>query len=130
VHEGGLVDDELVAADDVPHPDEVDRAEVGELVLGLEEGRREAPHVADHHRRAGAVARLDDLLGLAEVEAHRLLDQHVDVVLQRGHHGLGVVLVAVEHEHAVEPAGGEHLARVGVAASDAVPVADHLQERR
>jgi hypothetical protein len=130
VHQRGLVHDQLVAADDVPHAHVVDRADRGQLLLGLEEGGREASHVADHHRGARPVAGGDDLVGLAQIQAHRLLHEHVEVLLERRRDGLGVVLVAVQDEDAVEAARGDHLRGVGVPVRNAVLVAHDRQEHR
>jgi hypothetical protein len=125
-----LVDDQPVLADHVVDARVADRAELGQLLDRLGERRREPPHVGDHHGPARPVARRDDLLRLAGAEAHRLLDEHVDARVERRDRAVRVVLVAVEDDHAVQAAGGDHRTEVGVTTLDAVAVAQPLQQAR
>jgi hypothetical protein len=129
-HVDCLVDHEPVVADDVVHSGEVDPPEGRQKGHRLGEGGREPTHVAHHHGPPGPVPATNDVLGLAQAQAHRLFDQHVQAVLQRRRHGLGVILVAVEDEHGVEVLSGEHRLGVAVAGRDAKASADLLLQRR
>ena len=125
-----LIDDEPVAADDVPDAGVVDLAQLAYLGDGPHERGREAPHVADHHVHAGLVPRPDDRLRLGEGQAHRLLDEDVLAALRRRDDAVGVIFVAVEDEDGVEIGPlrqGEGIV-VAIGIRYPIPVADRSQQ--
>ena len=71
------------------------------------------PHVPDLHHEPGSLLRRDDLVGLAERDAHRLLDEHVLARGERGERNRCVRRIGSRHEHGVEVGEGEELLRIG-----------------
>jgi hypothetical protein len=117
----------VVEADQVVHARQADLAHLGEQCLGLGQRRGVAAHVADLDDRARALGGGNHLVAFARAQAHRLLDQHVLAVRDRGERGVGVERVGIADQHRVDVVERGEVVVVGQAPLDAPEVADAVE---
>ncbi len=91
-------------------------------------GRVVALHIGDLDDAAAAVAGCRDGIATGDGQRQRLLAQHVQSGIERGHRQLGMERVGRGDHHRVQP-GDQHLAQSGVERRDAVAGADGGADR-
>ncbi len=102
-----------VAPENLVHAREAYPGERSDQRTRLDEGGGMTSHVPDLHHEPGSLLGGDDLVGLAERDAHRLLDEHVLARGERGERDRGVRRIGSRHEHGIEVGAGEELVRIG-----------------